>query len=228
MRMSVRITQHAINRFTAHAPAFAEAVGHGATRDDAVAALHRAVDTIIATSTVVDINLDADSDPWQRVIGMFADDPNWDAFQAAMSADRAAIDAGPAVAPAADAALRNDYRSAIMTVLEEFKDYARPGETGVILANADCDHYQLLYFGWHNRQHRFRPVIHLQIVDQQIVIESNGGPVDVVPALVALGVPRRSIVFAWLRTSGEDAWEDGDELGTGFFEMVPLDNERHS
>ena len=230
MRTSVRITQHGPDRFTAYAPAFAEAVGHGATRDDAVAALQRAVDTIIATSTVVDINLDADSDPWQRVIGMFADDPNWDAFQAAMSNDRAAIDAGAAADPTDDAALQNDLRSAIMTVLDEFKDYARPGETAVILTNADLDHYQLLYFGWHNRQHRFRPVIHLQIVDQQIIIESNGGPVDVVPALVELGVPRRSIVFGWFRTSIADEPEgggDANKFGDDFFERVPLDSERH-
>ena len=72
-------------------------------------------------------------------------------------------------------------------------------------------------------------MIHLQIVDQQIIIESNGGPVDVVSALVELGVPRRSIVFGWFRTSIADepeAGDDADAFGDDF-DIVPLDSERH-
>ena len=70
-------------------------------------------------------------------------------------------------------------------------------------------------------------MIHLRIVDQQIIIESNGGQVDVVSSLLELGVPRRSMVFGWFHTSIADELEggdDADEFEADFFERVQLNS----
>jgi hypothetical protein len=59
------------------------------------------------------------------------------------------------------------------------------------------DHYQLIYIGWHNKRRVFGPVLHLDIKDGKIWIQWNGTEDDIAAELVALGVPRESIVLGF-------------------------------
>lgn len=97
MTTTVLVTRQAENRYTARALALSDVVASGASEAEAIAALRAALTELQAHSHVVQVDLPvpvvATDDPWLRVAGIWADDPSWEAFEQAISAYRAAVDA---------------------------------------------------------------------------------------------------------------------------------------
>ena len=60
-----------------------ECVGVGSTKEEAVANVRTAIADRLAHGEIVRIQVGALSagDPWERLIGQFADDPHWNDFQ---------------------------------------------------------------------------------------------------------------------------------------------------
>jgi len=97
MTTAVLVTRHAENRYTARALALSDVVASGASEAEAIAALSTALAELQARSHIVQVGLPvpavAVDDPWLQAAGIWVADPSWDAFQQAITAYRAAVDA---------------------------------------------------------------------------------------------------------------------------------------
>jgi predicted RNase H-like HicB family nuclease len=96
MTTAVLVTRHADDEYTARALALSDVVASGASEAEAIAALRAALADLQARSHVVQVDLPVPAapadDPWLRAAGIWATDPSWEAFQAAIAAYRATID----------------------------------------------------------------------------------------------------------------------------------------
>jgi predicted RNase H-like HicB family nuclease len=96
MTTAVLITRHEDNRYTARALALSDVVANGASEAEAIAALRTTLAELQARSHIVQVDLPMPAalpdDPWLHVAGIWAHDPSWEGFQAAMADYRAAID----------------------------------------------------------------------------------------------------------------------------------------
>ena len=90
------------------------------------------------------------------------------------------------------------YRQIIQQLLAERA--TRGGDEQVeaqTIFDAERDHYQLIYVGWHNKKRVFGPVLHLDIKDGKVWIQWNGTEDDIAAELEALGVPKQNIVLGF-------------------------------
>lgn len=98
MIAKVLVTRQADGCYTARALAVPDVVASGATEADAVDGLRHALDDLRARSHVVDVDLPlpigAADNPWLRMVGIWANDADWDEFRAAIEAYRREVDAG--------------------------------------------------------------------------------------------------------------------------------------
>jgi predicted RNase H-like HicB family nuclease len=96
MTTAVLITRYEDNRYTARALALSDVVANGASEAEAIAALRTTLAELQARSHIVQVDLPVPAampdDPWLYAAGVWAHDPSWDAFQAAIADYRAAID----------------------------------------------------------------------------------------------------------------------------------------
>jgi predicted RNase H-like HicB family nuclease len=94
---AVLITRYNDNHYTARALALSDVIANGASEAEAIAALRSTLAELQARSHIVQVDLPVPAampdDPWLRAAGMWAQDPSWDGFQAAMADYRAAINA---------------------------------------------------------------------------------------------------------------------------------------
>jgi len=75
------------NGYVAIALGWPGCVGKGETRDDAIVQVRAAIADRLARGEILSVRIEvADAtmapDPWERMIGRDADDPQWDEFQA--------------------------------------------------------------------------------------------------------------------------------------------------
>lgn len=94
MTFDVLLTQKD-QKYFAHVRQWPEIVAEGETEAKALAQAQADLKALLSTGRLVQLELDlAPGDhPWHRFAGMFAADPDWDAFQAAIAEDRQVIDA---------------------------------------------------------------------------------------------------------------------------------------
>jgi predicted RNase H-like HicB family nuclease len=73
-------------KFIARVRAWPEIVVEGDTEEEALCKARADLQALLMAGRIVQLSLDVKSDvrPWQQFAGMFADDPDWDAFQAAI------------------------------------------------------------------------------------------------------------------------------------------------
>ena len=74
--------------------AWPEIVGEGDTEEDALTKVQADLKSLLMDGRVVQIDLDVTptEHPWQPFAGMFADDPDWDEFQASIGRYREELD----------------------------------------------------------------------------------------------------------------------------------------
>lgn len=95
MQYDILLTKHPNNGYTARPILLPEIVVHGADEGEALNLVSEAIADSQSNSRIVRIEVQqpqAAEDPWLRFAGMWADDPDWDLFQAEVAAFRQAID----------------------------------------------------------------------------------------------------------------------------------------
>jgi hypothetical protein len=91
------------------------------------------------------------------------------------------------------------YRDYVKHVLTEYSQY-RPAYGDVsmqLLFDTERDHYQLMSVGWNGLRRVHGPLIHIDILHEQIWIQHDGTEGGIAHELVALGVPKEDIVLAF-------------------------------
>lgn len=75
-----------------------------------------------------------------------------------------------------------------------FKD----DETEVqLILDLERNHYLLMLVGWHGQRREYGSLIHIDIKDEKIWIQSDGTEVGVANELVEAGVPQKDIVLGF-------------------------------
>lgn len=99
MATNILITRQADNRYTARALVLPEIVVSGATEAEAVEHLRAALSDVKQYSRVIQLDLPITATPlehpWLRFAGMWEHDPDWEAFEAAVTALRRADTSDP-------------------------------------------------------------------------------------------------------------------------------------
>jgi predicted RNase H-like HicB family nuclease len=94
MATSVLITRQPDNRYTARALVLPEIVVTGATAAEAVAQLRATLADLQQHSHIIQVDLpipdSAVAHPWLRFVGVWEQDPDWEAFEAAVADLRSA------------------------------------------------------------------------------------------------------------------------------------------
>jgi predicted RNase H-like HicB family nuclease len=94
MEYTVFIQPHARGGFPASVPALPSCQGLGTTQDEALKRVSASIKEFLGKTQIVrlkvEINEDAAADPWDEVIGMFAQDETFDDFQNEMKRYRGA------------------------------------------------------------------------------------------------------------------------------------------
>ena len=97
MTYDVLITRIDRKRYTAHALLFPSITATGHNEQDVLEQVQTAIADLRAKSRIVRIDVPAipnerHDDPWLRFAGAWQDDPDWDVFQAEVSAFRQEMD----------------------------------------------------------------------------------------------------------------------------------------
>ena len=87
-------------KFIARVRAWPEICVEGDTEEEVLRKAQADLQALLMTGRIVQLALDVqlDEHPWRQCAGMFADDPDWDAFQAAIQQYREDIDSSCAEA----------------------------------------------------------------------------------------------------------------------------------
>ena len=91
----IRLTKHPRNGYTARPVLLPEIVVHAEDEGEALNLVSEAIADLQNKSRIVRIEVQQPQepdDPWLRFAGMWADDPDWERFQAEVAAFRHAID----------------------------------------------------------------------------------------------------------------------------------------
>jgi predicted RNase H-like HicB family nuclease len=87
MEYQILVEKQPNNGFVATALGWPDCVGAGETKDEAVVKVQAAVADRVAHGEILQARVETPppieaSDPWEAMAGRFADDPDWDAFEA--------------------------------------------------------------------------------------------------------------------------------------------------
>jgi len=81
-------------KFIARVRAWPEIVAEGDTEQEVLMKAQADLKSLLAEGRIVQLEIDVtpDEHPWRRFAGMFADDPDWDEFQASIQQYREELD----------------------------------------------------------------------------------------------------------------------------------------
>ena len=92
MLYDVVLTETADDRYTARAVLFPELVVSGSNETDVLQQMQKAISRVHTRSRIMRIDVPNSTanveNPWLRFAGMWVDDPNWEAFEAEVAANR--------------------------------------------------------------------------------------------------------------------------------------------
>ena len=85
------------DKFVARVCYWPAIVVEGDTEEEALRQVKASMQSVLAGSRIVQVEVDIhpDQHPWQQFAGIFADDPDWEAFQASIREYREEIDRDP-------------------------------------------------------------------------------------------------------------------------------------
>ena len=66
-----------------------------------------------------------------------------------------------------------------------------------LILDIERNHYLLMLVGWHDKRREYGSLIHIDIKDDKIWIQSDGTEVGVANELVEAGVPQKDIVLGF-------------------------------
>jgi hypothetical protein len=93
-----------------------------------------------------------------------------------------------------------NYSELVQTILKSHFDNLKDDqdETEVqLILDVERHHYLIMVAGWHKQNREYGSLIHVDIKDNKIWIQSDGTEVAVATELVEAGVPKTDIVLAY-------------------------------
>lgn len=95
MQYDILLTKHSSNGYTARPTLLPEIIVHADNEGEALSLVSEAIADLQHHSRIVRIEVQQpqeSDEPWLRFAGMWADDPDWEIFQAEVKAFRQALD----------------------------------------------------------------------------------------------------------------------------------------
>lgn len=92
-----------------------------------------------------------------------------------------------------------EYRKRVQDLIRQYaqqRPVAEEVETQTIF-DTERDHYQLVNIGWLNNRRVYGCVLHIDIKGDKVWIQHNGTEMPIAEDLVALGIPKESIVLGF-------------------------------
>ena len=97
---------------------------------------------------------------------------------------------------------RNTYREVIERVLKTYAavPYAHGNVENQTIFDREGDHYLLMIFGQDGRQRVHGCLVHIDLVDNLVIIRRDGTEHGIAPELRHEGIPAEHIILAFHRT----------------------------
>ena len=93
---------------------------------------------------------------------------------------------------------RLNYPELVQTIIKSHFAQLQDDATEVqLILDVERNHYLIMLVGWHNQRREYGSLIHIDIKDNKIWIQSDGTEVGVANELVEAGVPQPDIVLAF-------------------------------
>ncbi len=93
---------------------------------------------------------------------------------------------------------RLNYCELVQKILKLHLANLKDDETEVqLIIDLERNHYLLMLVGWHEQRREYGSLIHIDIKDEKIWIQSDGTEVGVANELVEAGVPQQDIVLGF-------------------------------
>jgi len=93
---------------------------------------------------------------------------------------------------------KSNYPELVQKIIHSHFAQLQNDETEVqLILDIERNHYLLMLVGWHNQRREYGSLIHIDIKDNKIWIQSDGTEVGVANELVEAGVPQTDIVLAF-------------------------------
>ncbi|MDF5707317.1 MAG: XisI protein [Nostoc sp. S4] len=91
-----------------------------------------------------------------------------------------------------------NYREVVQEIIRSHSQNSFNDDTEVqILVDVERDHYLVMMVGWYGQRREYGSLIHIDIKDGKIWIQSDGTETGVANELVEAGVPKKDIVLAF-------------------------------
>ncbi len=91
-----------------------------------------------------------------------------------------------------------NYRDLVQKILKAHTDNHTDNETEVqLIFDLERDHYLVMLVGWNDQRREYSSLIHIDIKDEKIWIQSDGTEVGVANELVEVGIPQQDIVLGF-------------------------------
>lgn len=91
-----------------------------------------------------------------------------------------------------------NYPQVVQKIIKVHLANLKDDETEVqLILDLERHHYLLMLVGWHNQRREYESLIHIDIKDEKIWIQSDGTEVGVANELVEAGIPQKDIVLGF-------------------------------
>jgi hypothetical protein len=91
-----------------------------------------------------------------------------------------------------------NYHELVQKILKCHSINLKDDETEVqLIFDVERNHYLVLLVGWHDQRREYESLIHIDIKDNKIWIQSDGTEVGIANELVEAGIPQQDIVLGF-------------------------------
>ncbi len=91
-----------------------------------------------------------------------------------------------------------NYPELVQKIIKAHFAELKDDETEVqLILDIERNHYLLMLVGWHDQRREYSSLIHIDIKDEKIWIQSDGTEIGVANELVEAGVPQKDIVLGF-------------------------------
>lgn len=91
-----------------------------------------------------------------------------------------------------------NYKKVVQEILKRRTTHLQDDAAEVqLIFDCDNNHYLVMLVGWYDQEREYGSLIHIDIKDNKIWIQSDGTEIGVANELVEAGVPKQDIVLAF-------------------------------
>ncbi|MDI9640688.1 XisI protein [Geitlerinema calcuttense] len=90
------------------------------------------------------------------------------------------------------------YRQVIQDLLQaRAMNHSEDGVEVELIFDRERDRYLVMLVGWHNQRREYSSLIHIDIKDSKIWVQSDGTETGIANELVKAGIPKQDIVLGY-------------------------------